>query len=495
MIEFHIPEPAVSLLERDKSRAVSIPKPAPFNINPVQIKQSNYLCLTQLYGALDIEPPPALYTQVGFNWNSTPDESVDQHAEDVFSETIIIPNNYVPVVGRAKVKALSVADDGTQKLIYSLMLAGKAIIQKTTDSPQSKSVLIAGEENPFSFIENDNWPEGVPETFIVHNHRDKTAVVHVTIQCERTYEAYTDWQLRTWEKLREAHQVLVSEYQQAKAEADFAESELIQIEGRPEAVNRRIERDELKKWSVKLLRRDFIDFNAIENATDGFQEVSPKWADYQAPIVRFFEESFEWRHMSYFLYPYYWGRRQSWKMRQNITYPDSKHEAFLRAGAARLVVPVTPGYETRVASYLESDPELKDLERIYGQDTDQISVDSDAEDLWLEILINRNEELALGSGTLSVEKNNIKVLINDDSKWEATERDLGREIYIDGEQYQIESIVSVNEFNLNSPYKGITDEHARYATGSVPFGQPWLVNLPTTLIVLSEEKNKLEQLN
>ena len=110
-----------------------------------------------------------------------------------------------------------------------------------------------------------------------------------------------------------------------------------------------MERDELQKWAIKLMRVGPYKFDAVV-LEDGTQEIDPAAADDQAPIVRFFEDCFEWDQMTYLLQPYFWARKASWTPRQRISVPaDPRHEAFLKAGSARVIVPLTPGYEGLVS--------------------------------------------------------------------------------------------------------------------------------------------------
>ncbi len=58
--------------------------------------------------------------------------------------------------------------------------------------------------------------------------------------------------------------------------------------------------------------------------------------------------------MTYVFYPYYWSEKQEWieeLLRSDI---DPLFAAFLKAGAARVVVPVRPGFEKAMALYLST---------------------------------------------------------------------------------------------------------------------------------------------
>jgi hypothetical protein len=71
-------------------------------------------------------------------------------------------------------------------------------------------------------------------------------------------------------------------------------------------------------------------------------------------VAAFFERAFEWENLMYTFYSYFWGRQSRWAemlLTQDI---DAEFEAFLRAGAARVVVPARPGFEGALAHYHET---------------------------------------------------------------------------------------------------------------------------------------------
>ncbi|GLS29370.1 hypothetical protein SAMN04488498_13835 [Mesorhizobium albiziae] len=281
----------------------------------------------------------------------------------------------------------------------------------------------------------------------------------------------------------------------------FQEARPIRIsrEG-PAEVNRATEREELQKWAIKSLRRVPQNLNAIEQVGD-YQEVSPSHADVEAPIVRFYEGAFEWEHMNYFLFPYHWARRATWRARREANAVDYCYRAFLRAGAARVIVPVTPGYEERVAWFLDrSNPAVSELDRILKPPPNTQPASNDAfRDLWIELLTEHRPDMARGSGTLDVKSGftevNINAQANPDTQWRAKEdRDLGREIFLDGQRYEISSVKDESTFELDRPYEGKSNVKATYAAGTAPFGPPWTVNIPTSLVVLSENVTKIEDL-
>jgi hypothetical protein len=71
-------------------------------------------------------------------------------------------------------------------------------------------------------------------------------------------------------------------------------------------------------------------------------------------MVAFFERAFEWENLMYIYYPYFWGRTSRWGELILTQDADPQFEAFLRAGAARVVVPARPGFEAALAHYHET---------------------------------------------------------------------------------------------------------------------------------------------
>ena len=221
--------------------------------------------------------------------------------------------------------------------------------------------------------------------------------------------------------------------------------------------DRLLGRNELRKRAIKAMRLETFAFDGIVGEADGAQEVGPTNGDLVATVARFFEEAFEWTQVSHFLCPYYWPRRSSWPMRMPQQAVDARHAAFLRAGAPRYVVPVTPRYENQVIDHLEG--EGGEVNRLGPPPGDYESTDPVFKGLRLQLPLDRRPELALGSGTLSLTSKSDTVTINPDSNWLATERDRGTELYIVGDIYAIVDLVPFVEGNeqqltLDEAYPG-----------------------------------------
>jgi hypothetical protein len=69
--------------------------------------------------------------------------------------------------------------------------------------------------------------------------------------------------------------------------------------------------------------------------------------------LQFLEQAFEWQHLAFLFYPYFWATPPKWiDHLSRADDADATYTAFLQAGAARVLVAVSPGYEHAVSHYL-----------------------------------------------------------------------------------------------------------------------------------------------
>ena len=113
--------------------------------------------------------------------------------------------------------------------------------------------------------------------------------------------------------------------------------------------------NELKKTCITLVTgQQYEAFGAIELSAETYPEVLLANADDQGNYVRFLEEAFQWEQMTYFFYPYYWGRKGRWPLHVLATDPGPQFAAFLNSGYARVAFPVRPNFEQAVLHFLET---------------------------------------------------------------------------------------------------------------------------------------------
>jgi hypothetical protein len=80
---------------------------------------------------------------------------------------------------------------------------------------------------------------------------------------------------------------------------------------------------------------------------DGLSVTAEGWTPMSMyeEMVKFINEAIEWENVLYFLYSYFWDMPPSWDFIRQLRHPDATRQAFLRAGGARVVLTVRPGWE------------------------------------------------------------------------------------------------------------------------------------------------------
>lgn len=112
---------------------------------------------------------------------------------------------------------------------------------------------------------------------------------------------------------------------------------------------------ELRKACIaELTAQQFDTFGATSTSGQGYPELDLTRTDQQGRYIRFFEQAFEWDRIIYFFFPYFWSQKTTWPARSLYDDVDPLFADYLRAGAARVVFAVRPGFEQAVVHFLET---------------------------------------------------------------------------------------------------------------------------------------------
>lgn len=174
----------------------------------------------------------------------------------------------------------------------------------------------------------------------------------VVIFAKRSVELFSNWQLDTFNKIMDAYNKQKQAYdewlnaQQANMAYGFTADGSTNNPG----INREIEQEELKKRCLEMFTAQrFESFDAATNGiqnVSGYPEILFQEAINEGNIAKFFEQAFEWEHMTYNFYPYYWGRKANWlSLKNSQDVSDPLFTKFLQAGYARVVVPARIDFE------------------------------------------------------------------------------------------------------------------------------------------------------
>jgi hypothetical protein len=147
----------------------------------------------------------------------------------------------------------------------------------------------------------------------------------------------------------------MSEWREYQSQVDFGKPEISEkLFGRNPESNRALVRHELQRCAIEVFRNLSLDFDLIREGS-GLDPVPrsdfPSLAE-ASPEILFLSQAFEWSNMTFILYPYFFGRRKDWPLKMQFSDLDANFIEFLKSGAARVQVPVRPGFQEAVDHYM-----------------------------------------------------------------------------------------------------------------------------------------------
>lgn len=173
---------------------------------------------------------------------------------------------------------------------------------------------------------------------------------NVTVKTQRSAALYNQWKLDTYGKIIDAYNRKKQAYEEwlnaQHADTTFGFSG----GGNNPLINRATEREELKKRCLELFTgQRFESFDAATNGiqnVSGYPEILFRECITEGNLVRFFEQAFDWKNMTYIFDDYFYGRKHNWPALKNLEDDgDPLFTKFLQAGYARVLVPARPGFE------------------------------------------------------------------------------------------------------------------------------------------------------
>ncbi|SEW24292.1 hypothetical protein SAMN05421841_1791 [Chryseobacterium wanjuense] len=179
----------------------------------------------------------------------------------------------------------------------------------------------------------------------------------LNITCRLTQKARNAWQQKTFNAIINAYEDALIAYNNAKAEAD---NKAVVIKDSNPNFYRQIENTVLRKNCISYMADRATDSThgyGLSGLTQGnsfndYETVLSSKLDKYTAFVKFMEQAFEWDNLSYYLYPYYWGKKQNWVDLYQSENTDPLFRNFLQSGMARVIVTVRPGFEDAVQFYL-----------------------------------------------------------------------------------------------------------------------------------------------
>jgi hypothetical protein len=363
MFDFMVPEPASYLWHLEGSEAnLNLPTPPPrlddYAADASAVHSGNFLELAARFQADDVEPPPPIVVTAASSFmhgQDAPEGGEEGHPRSVVEEDLAVPEGYRPY--RALVRPLALTDNvltlavtvGNTRRVWTPGGAQIDIGEGFELGTAAIDLFLGNDSNPYE-------PESKLPVQVVAFETNSYAVA-IEVIFLRTSDAYKKWQIKTYDRLAAAYRDSVARYEatvadlKAAAEAEKANSPI--RFGAPPSQNLKTIKAELKKHCISFITRQrYESFDTVEDGDPPFFDFD--LAAERGSFTRFFEQAFEWDQLQYVFYPYYWSRADRWAkrfLRQDV---DPSFLEFLQAGAARVVVPVRPGFELALTYYLEN---------------------------------------------------------------------------------------------------------------------------------------------
>jgi len=194
--------------------------------------------------------------------------------------------------------------------------------------------------------------------------------IHAWIELKLTAAAFERWQVKAWNTMRQAAEEAYFQNRQTLKER---RAQLLEEIGNMDALTlRRMEREEIMKGVLRWLfgptfelvpsdiqamftqidpqdplSTDILDPNLLSNQSwERVMEVGE--------FIKYLHQAIEWENVLAFMYPYFWDSPKNWDRKRFLNHPDSFHRDFLRAGCARVVLTIRPGFEESFAALIET---------------------------------------------------------------------------------------------------------------------------------------------
>ena len=387
MLEFLIPEPASFYIYRKASKpkgnnAIENPDDPrvtgigaaqlPSGTNPIgaltsfyDINDTNYMYWATKYEITDVALPPSEFTHVGKDFKLSMLGNVDGTLSGD-NNNIIIPEGYD--LEKAYINHCYVVPGGADSHIAIQFAHRTIIVPNTWTNTDWMWNQPAGGEadwNNLYTYDYDMHPKRLSgiipincKAWSAETSRTIVGVFNVECLCKLTAEGLNTWKKKVFAQIMDAYNRKRVAYEQWLSQQSAYDP--IVIEGNNPGINRKIEREELKKRCIEMFSgQRFQSFDATLNGGDdpdphftNYPEILFQEAIKEGNIVKFFEQAFEWFDMAYIYYPYFYGRKHHWlTLKTYYDQSDPLFEQFLQAGYARVMVPVRPQFEYLILNY------------------------------------------------------------------------------------------------------------------------------------------------
>jgi hypothetical protein len=361
--DISIPEPGLAVLSKirriqELQDLLSKPNapPTDFPASADAIRPEDYPRLLASFGGAPVEGLPARTTSM-----SVPDikSFTDTHASESMPD-------YYPLSASIP--------DGYEVQSASLAYSVRTFRDPDNNHPGRFRVLLAGESSDVAQVNVPN-DVSVPRTFR-ETDVDVTGLLgrsgDITLLYQASYlqdvaialdlhlvlkdEVIDKWRLKAWTSLRDA--VLAQQEVQRHGMRD----ELVRLQeelGGQDALSlRKAEREEVMRGVLRWLLGPAFEFHPagvpaeLYDERGGISRHNYETLSAFGEVIKFLHHAIEWENMTYIMYPYFWSHPDNWELKKYLRHPDLQHQAFLKAGSARVVLTIRPGFEREFVDFM-----------------------------------------------------------------------------------------------------------------------------------------------
>jgi hypothetical protein len=202
----------------------------------------------------------------------------------------------------------------------------------------------------------EHWPAGSHEVAVLADDFTNVAVT-TALKTVPTADGRQAWRRRLLAAVVEDYWRQYESYvSMVVGTAPATDSGLLEKLSDAQAAElREIERDEIKRAVVAVLRDTDATTTDPVNGSGGGPRVAEWYRanEHFRDEVLFLEQAFEWEHMNFVLYGYHWSDPRDWSLQIfGLRGGDRPFREFLKAGAARVQIPVRPGFEGFVEDFM-----------------------------------------------------------------------------------------------------------------------------------------------
>jgi hypothetical protein len=507
MFDVIVPEPAAlfkKLFELKSSNKNDKQRPEMPQLSLSDIKRDEYLGLLNSFGISGaIEPPDAKTAiQIGIHQNLTePPNNVTTGFSSSEFKSEQIPDGYKATSFDFSISCYigdPAAQKGSDEASVSVAV-GKSIILKNVKSQGKLNAINNWSGSGKNIDMNDE--QGVI-TAVVAGYSSVAMSLSgtISIKCELTTEAFDKWKVQIYNYIMDDYNRKLELY-----EASEVNNPLIQIKGRNPFLNREIERNELKRHIIAILMCNY--FNGMGSMNEvvapcGYPEPDFEKLEKDTPYIQFFEQVFEWNYITYLFYHSMWARKCKWPELIDEDSGDPLFDKFLMSGASRVQIPVRPEMQDVFYWFLKTG-------QIWGESgIPPVSGDSNYISMIQELKEAKQGDFTDRPGAIATTKDSDKLKLTGSTYyWDFVNNqinplnianDIDREILIDYELYRIlkvskDNVASNSEWTIiiDKPFKGESAANLKHAMGAQYVGAPWEIVIPTKLVYLKNDDDKL----